>query len=747
MKSEPDRSKTDACVAYWSARLAGHPLALELPGGRVRSARPSFAEARHEATELGRRAGAVTAFAAAEGASEERVLFALTLTWLARATGASDLVCGLDSGGRFLPVRVRVDTEGGFRALVRALGPILEEARRHASLDEGALLRALEREAAPYQVVFGCGFAEESMRLWPGLEAGLFFGGGPGTLVTNAELFDAAVSRRMCGHLGRLLEDALHRPDEPLFRLAMLTDDERRQLLLEWNDTAIDFPREACLHELFEERVDENPDAIGAVFSGQRITYGELEERANRLAHELRTLGVGPDALVGIGCEKSLEMVVGLLGIAKAGGAYVPLDPAYPAERIDYMLRDSRVEVLLTQRHLADSLPDTGSRILFLDEADLEHQPATRPDAVAGDQHLAYVIYTSGSTGAPKGVMLNHQGRVNNFLDFNRRFTVGPGDALIALASLSFDMCAYDVFGTLAAGATIVLPRPGELQDPASWARTMKAEKVTIWHTAPAMLKMLVDWLEDHSDQAPEALRLVLLGGDWIPVTLPDRLRALVPDVRVIGMGGATECSMDSTIYEIGEVDPGWTSIPYGKPMKNQLAYVVDANLEPVPIGFPGELYLGGIGVGRGYLERPELTAERFLDDPFSGVPGARMYRTGDLARWMPDGNLELLGRLDNQVKIRGNRIELGEIEARLREHPAVREGVVVARPDSNGEKRLVAYVVQDPEWKGSDEDAGTLDTEQVEQWEAVYDHAYAANAGADVEDPTFNIVSWNSRC
>ena len=479
------------------------------------------------------------------------------------------------------------------------------------------------------------------------------------------------------------------------------------------------------------------------------MTFAELDARVNQVAHYLGTLGIGPESLVGISVERSFEMVIGLLAIAKAGGAYLPMDPAYPKDRLTFMLTDSKVGVLLTQKHLSDSIPaaQTGDvKVVLLDaEPAFDAQPKTRPTSGATSDNLAYVIYTSGSTGAPKGVVLNHQGRVNNFLDFNRRFDVGGGDALIALASLSFDMCAYDVFGTLAAGARIVLPNPDEMQDPVCWARILRDEKVTVWHTAPAMLKMLVEHLEKNPGEAPEALRLVLLGGDWIPVSLPDRLRALKPDVQVISMGGATECSMDSTIYEVKAVDPSWNSIPYGEPMWNQRAYVLDEDRQPLPVGVPGELFLGGIGVGRGYHERPELTAERFVDDPFWGKEGARMYRTGDLARWMPDGNLELLGRLDNQVKIRGFRIELGEIEARLNAHPAVKEGVVVARDDHAGEKRLMAYVVQDPTWTGPEAEAQDFGTERVEEWQAVYDNAYAANASADVEDPTFNIVSWDS--
>ncbi|MEM7203276.1 MAG: amino acid adenylation domain-containing protein [Planctomycetota bacterium] len=567
------------------------------------------------------------------------------------------------------------------------------------------------------------------------------------TLEHDAGLLDEGAIAAIGGHLQTLWTAMAAQPDAPVGQLPLLTDAERQRIIGTWNDKTHDFPHDATLHGLFEARVDAQPDAVAVTFGDDQLTYAELEGRANRVAHHLRALGVGRDALVGICAERSFEMVVGLLGIAKAGGAYVPMDPAYPRERLTYMATDSRVRVLLTQRHLADAMPQCDAQVVFLDDpAALQAQPETRPEPVATAESLAYVIYTSGSTGAPKGVVLNHRGRVNNFLDFNRRYAIGPGDAIIALASLSFDMCAYDVFGILAAGATIALPDPDQMQDPPYWARLMAARRVTIWHTAPAMLKMLVDHLEGQPGATPPGLRLVLLGGDWIPVTLPDRLRALKNDVRVISMGGATECSMDSTIYEVLEVDPEWKSIPYGEPMTNQRAYVLDpVHLQPLPVSVPGELFLGGIGVGYGYHERPELTAERFLDDPFVAAADAKMYRTGDLARWMPDGNLELLGRMDNQVKIRGYRIELGEIEARLREHPAVREGVIVARDDAAGEKRLVAYVVQDASWQGSGDDQAELGNEQVEQWQAVYDHAYSANAADGGDDPTFNIVSWDS--
>jgi len=620
---------------------------------------------------------------------------------LQRTTRQGDLLLGLREGGRHAALRLSFDDRPSFAEHVRRVAHELGEVRPRA-LELSELLRAAKgtRVDALFQVLIS------DERLQPddarGYDLVLACAKNPrgalsGTLFYDAELFEESVARRLLGHVETLLAGALDEPDAPLARLPFLTEAERRTILHDWNATAVDFPRDACLHQLFEQRVSQCPDAPALVCGGRRLTYAALDARANRLAHHLRSLGVGPNVLVALCVERSFEMVIGLLAIAKAGGAYLPMDPAYPRERLAFMLEDSGVGVLLTQRSLRGVLPEPPRpiQLVLLDgETRFATRPGTTPESGVAATDLAYVIYTSGSTGKPKGVVLDHRGRVSNFLDFNRRFGVGTGDALIALASLSFDMCAYDVFGTLAAGATIVLPEPEDMQDPRAWADLIERECVTIWHTAPAMLKMLVDRAEVEPALAPATLRLALLGGDWIPVTLPDRLRALAPGCRVISMGGATECSMDSTIFEVGETDPQWRSIPYGKPMANQLAYVLDEEHQPVPALVPGELYLGGIGVGRGYWNRPELTAERFLADPFSGEPGARMYRTGDLARWMEDGNLELLGRVDNQVKIRGYRIELGEIEARLRAHPAVREGVVVARADASGEKRLVAYYV-----------------------------------------------------
>lgn len=523
-----------------------------------------------------------------------------------------------------------------------------------------------------------------------------------------------------------------------------LTSSELWTLNQQWNDTDAPYPSDLCLHQLFEQAAERQPDHP-ALRNGERcLSYGELNARSNQLAHFLRAQGAGPDVRVGLCVTRSVEMVVGLLAILKAGSAYVPLDPDYPQERLSFLITDSQSPILLTQEHLLPRLPETHAAVFCFERLPTLLDACSTENPVTGvtPEHLVYVIYTSGSTGAPKGVMLEHRGRVNNFHDFNHRFQVGPEDRVLALASVSFDMCAYDVFGILAAGATIVLPVAAETLNPVAWARLIQEHAVTIWHTVPELLEMLVAEAKDTPSRWPSSLRLLLLAGDWIPVSLPDRFRALVPDAQLIGLGGATEASMDSTLYVIQEVSPAWKSIPYGAPMANQRAYVLDEQGELLPPGEPGELHLGGVGVARGYLGRPGLTAEKFLLDPYSERPGARMYKTGDLCRWLPDGNLEILGRMDHQVKIRGVRVELGEIEATLRQDPAVREAVVLAQDFGRG-KELAGYVLKEKDFSPSPDELTAYYEAQIAEWSQVYDHAYSA-PGPPV-DPTFNLASWDS--
>jgi amino acid adenylation domain-containing protein len=510
------------------------------------------------------------------------------------------------------------------------------------------------------------------------------------TVAFDANLFEEATIDRMLGHYRTLLEAVVREPDRAITTLPMLTGGEWQDVVA-WNDTAREFPEDLCLHQLFESHAADG-DAPAVICGADVLTRAELEAFANRLAHRLVEQGIGPESLVGICLRRSPELVVAILGVLKAGAAYLPLDPDYPPQRLRLMLDDSRCAAVISEEALRPGLGDVGAPVLCLDSEDLGSHPASRPDVAVGPENLAYVIYTSGSTGDPKGIALRHRGAVNNFTDFNSRFAIGPGDRVLSVSSPSFDMSVYDILGMLGAGGTVVLPEPELVRDPPGWARLLRQHRVTVWHSAPALLDLLLEYVELDPSAAPEHLRLALLGGDWIPVTMPDRLRQVAPAAQFISLGGATEASMDSTIFPVERVDPAWTSIPYGRPMANQRVYVLDQHRNPVPVGLPGELYLAGTGLARGYLNRPALTAERFVTHTFPGDRTERLYRTGDMARYRPDGVLELLGRRDFQVKIHGLRIELGEIEAVLRRHPDVANAVVVAS-GARGDTRLAGFV------------------------------------------------------
>ena len=476
------------------------------------------------------------------------------------------------------------------------------------------------------------------------------------------------------------------------------------------------------LHQLFEERASQSPDAVAVIFEGigelgnwgigeldaqlktqnsklrtlpNVLTYGELNARANQLAHYLQSLEVGPEVPVGICVERSPSMVVGLLGILKAGGAYVPLDPTYPQERIAYLLQHSQAPLLLSVERLLGSLPPTptGARVVCLD-TDRHKFPSNKENPTSGvtPDNLAYVVYTSGSTGKPKGVAISHASAANTIADVNSRFEVGSGDRVLAVSSLSFDLSVYDIFGLLAAGGTVVLPKTAKAPEPLLWAELVERHRITIWNSAPPLMQVLLAARPGRKQLA--SLRLVLLSGDWIPLEMPGRIKELAPEARVLSLGGATEASIWSILYEIESIDPCWRSIPYGRPMANQQFYVLSEDLEPLPVGVPGQLYIGGTGLARGYWRDEEKTNASFIVN--SGT-GERLYRTGDRGRYLNDGNIEFLGRIDNQVKIRGYRIELGEIESILRRHPSVREAVVVVREEASGNKRLAAYCVAEP--------------------------------------------------
>ena len=442
------------------------------------------------------------------------------------------------------------------------------------------------------------------------------------------------------------------------------------------------------LHAPVAEQAVARPREVAVVAPDRRLTYGELSGAADRLAGALRGLGARPGRLVAIVMEKGWEQIVAALAVLRAGGAYLPIDPGLPWERRRYLLEHGDVEVALTQPRFAGLEWPAGVTALPVDGETGEDAPLAPAQAL---DDLAYVLFTSGSTGVPKGVMIEHRGAANTVADVNRRFRVGADDRVLALSSLSFDLSVWDLFGLLAAGGRVVLPDPEASRDPAHWHQRIVEEGVTVWNSVPALMEIYAEYLESRGEPMPASLRLVMMSGDWIPIGLPDRIRALGSRAELISMGGATEASIWSILYPIGLVDPSWKSIPYGRPMANQTFHVLDERLEPCPDWVPGHLYIGGIGLARGYWKDEEKTRASFVIDPRTGE---RLYRTGDLGRWLPDGNIEFLGREDLQVKIQGYRVELGEIEAALAKHPGVRDAVAAAVGEAKGHKRLVAYYV-----------------------------------------------------
>jgi len=640
------------------------------------------------------------------------------LAWgqlLAATSGRSSVVFGTVLVGRMqggegadralgvfintLPLRLDIDAQGA-RAAVRATHERLSAllGHEHASL---ALAQRCSGVAAPaplfssmlnYRHRGAATRSQGAQQAWQGMQTLANDGRTNYPLTLNVDDlgdgYDVTAlahleAQRVCGYmqvaLAGLVEALEQAPQQALNRLPILGEEERQKLLVGFNSTAVDYNLEQTLHGLFEAQVERTPQAVAVTAGDQHLTYTVLNERANRLAHHLRELGVTPDARVGICLERGLEMVVGLLAILKAGGGYVPLDPAYPQERIAYMLQDSAPVVVLAQgatRQLLGEVP-----VIDLDHSTWQHQSTTNPH-VPGltAQHQAYVIYTSGSTGQPKGVINEHAGVVNRLLWMQDAYGLTAEDAVLQKTPFSFDVSVWEFFWPLFTGARLVMARPGGHKDPAYLCEVIEAEQITTLHFVPSMLNVFLA----HGDVSQAAgLQRVMCSGEALPGSLVRRFKQQLPDIGLYNLYGPTEAAVDVTAWNCARPEVP-DNTPIGKPIANTRLYLLDAQLQPVPLGVVGELYIGGVQVARGYLNRPELTAERFLQDPFTG---GRMYRTGDVGRYLPDGNIEYLGRNDDQVKIRGLRIELGEIQARLLEHAHVSEAVVVARED-----RLVAY-------------------------------------------------------
>ncbi|HEX3643951.1 MAG TPA: amino acid adenylation domain-containing protein, partial [Ktedonobacteraceae bacterium] len=506
------------------------------------------------------------------------------------------------------------------------------------------------------------------------------------SLQYNTDLFEAETITRMLGHWQTLLEGVIQTPQARLFDLSLLTESEREQLLVKWNTTKSDSPQDRCVHQLFEQQVEQTPDAVALVFEEEVLTYAVLNRGVNQLAHYLQGKGVGPEVLVGICMERCLEMVVGLLAVLKTGGAYVPLDPTHPTERLAFIMTNAHVRVLLTQQRFSRQVPVADAQVITLEDREerLLCQPDQNPQSRVCVENQAYVIYTSGSTGIPKGVQVTYRGLGNLVLVQARTFAVGPGSRVLQFASLNFDVSILEILTALLSGASLHLERAERILPGPNLLQVLQEQAISLLMLTPSALAVL-------PTQDLPALQTLVVGGEACPVEL---MASWAVGRRFFNEYGPTETTVCASMAQCSTEQVNQRSLSLGQPLANTQIYLLDCYLQLVPIGVPGELFIGGIGLARGYLKRPDITAERFLPHPFSDKPGMRLYRTGDFARYQLDGTIEFLGRLDQQVKLRGYRIELGEIKAILAQHPAIQDCMVVLREDVPEEKRLVAYLV-----------------------------------------------------
>ena len=727
-------------LSYWKRRLAEAPNALNLPTDRPRRARRSDAGATLSLVLCDRTVGDLEALARREGATLFMALLAVWKVLAYRYTAQPDVVVGSPIANRnraetegligfFVnTLALRTDLSGNptFRELLGRVRETALGAYAHQDLPFERLVEELNPERDPSRnPLFQVTFSMDNTSVEEGLdlqgtssepvdvksqtakfELGLSVSGKTNTgLVAEFEfdtdLFDEGTVDRMLGHYGILLDAISANPDWRILDLPLLTGRERHKLLEKSSrDTKVNVSGDRCVHDMFEEQVERTPYATALSLEGEQITYLELNRRANRLAHHLRFLGVGPEIRVGVCVERSLEAVTGLLGVLKAGGAYVPLDPAYPQEHIKLVLEDSQVSVLLTKEEFAGQLPQQRPECVFFDRdrKRVAAYPATNPHLLARPSNLAYVIYTSGSTGTPKGVGIQHNAAANHFAAASKEYDLKKSDRVLQFASLSFDASLEQIISALAVGATLIMRGP-KVWSTREFADVAINSSLTVANFPTGYWNQL---MQDR--QAAEALavnrslRLIIVGGDTLPIEPTTTwLQAAKNNTRFLNAYGPTEATVTATTFAAsgqGSKETSERNMRIGRPFGTKAIYILDERERLSPVGVTGELYIGGAGVARGYLGRPGLTAERFVPDPFSGESGARLYRTGDLARWLANGDLEFLGRADHQVKVRGFRVELGEVEAVLERHPEVTSAVVVAREDAPGDKRLVAYVI-----------------------------------------------------
>jgi amino acid adenylation domain-containing protein/non-ribosomal peptide synthase protein (TIGR01720 family) len=753
-------------LEYWRDQLSGAPAELTFPIDRPRPTEPSYAGAVHPFTISGPTTRALRALAEAQGVTLYMVLLTAFQVLLARYTGESDVVVGSPIANRrgpelealigffvnMLVLRTDFADDPGFTEALASVRQTALGAYDHQDMPFERLVAALrpDRQLSMqplFQTQFQLYQQHERVQDGPLNLAGLSVEALPADTVTSkfdlsvllfeegeqlsgrieyaTDLYDAGTIASLTDSFQTLLASVLADPTAPISELNILSAAEAELVLHTWNDTATDLPTDTTLaHQLIKQA---SPTAIALVSGEERLTYAELDAASNRLAHRLRELGVGAGVRVGLCFERGVPLVVGLVAVLKAGGAYVPLDPAYPAERLAFLVADAEIGTVLTVTALADRLPQ--ATVLSLDVEDISAFPSTPPEPVAGPDDPAYVIYTSGSTGQPNGVVNNHRGVLNRLIWMQRQYEVDSADVILQKTPYSFDVSVWEFLLPLLTGARLVLARPDGHRDPAYLAELIRAESVTTTHFVPSMLRVFLDEIDVASCTS---LRRVFCSGEALSADLARRFLGSGTTSGLYNLYGPTEAAIDVTHWTCRAAEPG-PGVPIGRPVANTKMYVLDQHGRPTPSSVAGELHISGVQLAQGYANRPELTARRFVTNPYATPGYERMYRTGDLARWTADGVIEFLGRLDHQVKVNGFRVEPGEIEAHLTEHPSVGQAVVLARGDTPDAARLIAYVVA--------HETGSVADEQTDNWRSVFDHSYLDKA----RDAEHNFAGWNS--
>jgi amino acid adenylation domain-containing protein len=730
--------------SYWRKHLAGAPAHLELPTDHPRPPVQTFRGANHALLVPRPLLDAFKTLTQKEGATFFMTLLAAFNLLLSRYSGQEDIVVGTSIAGRKqaetekligffvnnLAIRTDLSGNPSFRDLIARMREATLGAFEHQDLPFEKLVEELRQERdlsrnPIFQVFFVLQNVPKETNELPGLSIAPF----PGAEATtakfeltlfaierpdglrlvfeyNTDLFEKATIERMGRHLHTLLQGIVADPSKPVAELPIFDDAERTQLLHGWNETR-EYPIETCIHQLFEEQVKRVPNNVALVFEGETMSYAELNARSNRVARYLNRRGVGPDVLVGLCMERSLDMIVGILGIVKAGGAYLPLDPRYPKDRLSFMVQDANPPVILTQYELKSLFPDFQGHLVAMDAdwSEIEWEDASDLACGAGPDNLAYVIYTSGSTGRPKGCQITHANVVRLFHATQHWYGFDEHDVWTMFHSFAFDFSVWELWGALIYGGRLVVVPYMVSRSPEEFYRLLEREKVTVLNQTPSSFQQLIHTEEKLGTSGALALRYVIFGGEALDMQSlgPWFERHGDQHPQLVNMYGITETTVHVTYRPLSLLDTAAGSV-IGCPIPDLQVYLLDRYLQPTPIGVPGEMYVGGAGVARGYLNRPELNSERFIPDTFQPGSNKRLYRSGDLARRLANGDIEYLGRIDQQVKIRGFRIELGEIESALTQHPAVKDAVVIVREDTPGDKRLVAYLISRGDPPSTDE-------------------------------------------